>query len=167
MDWLQAGTETYGRYQDLWRLSLSGQQNPFLFSLYSKHNDLENSPEIARVQEDYAAVGLSLPLRRGNLIYRYGYGIRQEEEGKTEENGWEFVANKYWGSLHLYLSHNQLPLSLPRDYLRLAYYGKVSLWLAMAKYSDPSELTAGLLYRQKQRDWELEWQGHRTTAPSL
>jgi hypothetical protein len=161
LDWLQAGTETYGRYQDLWRLSLSGQQNPFLFSLYSKHNDLENSPEIARVQEDYAAVGLSLPLRRGNLIYRYGYGIRQEEEGKTEENGWEFVANKYWGSLHLYLSHNQLPLSLPRDYLRLAYYGKVSLWLAMAKYSDLSELTAGLLYRQKQRDWELEWQGQQ------
>jgi hypothetical protein len=159
LDWLQAGTETKGRYEDLWRLSVSGQNRPFLFSLYSQYNDLASDPAVVQEREDYAALGLNFPLERGSVTARWGYGVRQEEEEKEEQYGWELVTNKYWGPAHLYLAHNQLPLSLPRDYLRFGFYGKShSLWLAAAKQSELKELEIGLLYRRQNRNWEFEWQ---------
>jgi len=168
LDWLRAGPNTLGRYQDLWRLSFSGQSSPFLFSAYTRYNNVEDLPEVARLQEDYASVGLALPFGRTNVNLRWGYGRRQEEGLKVEETGWEITAYKYWSSSHLYYSHTQLPLSVPRDYLRFGFYKRpFSWWLAAVSREQLLEVKLGFMYRQLQRDWEFEWQGRRQDGQSI
>lgn len=155
VDWLEAGTNTWGRNQDLWRLSLTGQNNPLLFSFYSQHDLLRSA-----LKEERGSLGVNLPLTAGNIMLRLGQGRRTSIDSIEEAVGWEAILNQRWGNVYLYLSQSAMPFGPRRVQLRLGRAtNSFSSWLAASRQEGLQEVQLGLLWRRGSRQWEFLWQG--------